>query len=224
MIGLLQNADDILRRRAWTIQPSRAATALPRLAAAIVVFGMFYGAVMGLFGGMLGDRWLQVVYAALKVPFLLLGSFVIGLPSFFVLNTLLGLRSDFARALRAVTAAQAGLAVVLASLAPLTALWYGSSADYQAALRFNGLMFLVASLAGQWLLRQYYRPLILANPRHRWLLAMWLVIYVFVAIQLAWIFRPFVGDPSLPVQFIREESWGNAYVVVGRLIYDALTR
>jgi hypothetical protein len=50
----------------------------------------------------------------------------------------------------------------------------------------------------------------------------WLGIYVFIAIQMAWIFRPFVGDPSAPVQFLREESWGNAYEVVGRLIWDAL--
>ena len=63
-----------------------------------------------------------------------------------MLNTLFGLRRDFPQALRALIAAQAGLAIVLASLAPFTLLWYASSADYYAALRFNGLMFAVASL------------------------------------------------------------------------------
>ena len=50
----------------------------------------------------------------------------------------------------------------------------------------------------------------------------WLAIYVFVGIQMAWVLRPFVGDPRLPAQFFREHSWGNAYDVVARLIYDAV--
>jgi MFS family permease len=222
MTALLLRADDILRRRDWTTGSGRAGSALGWLLAAILAFGMFYGAVMGLFGGVLGERLWQVIFSAAKVPVLLLASFLLGLPSFFVFNTLFGLRRDFGQAVRALMATQAGLAIVLASLAPLTALWYASSADYGAALRFNGMMFAVASLAGQWLLRQYYRPLIRRNRRHRWMLWTWLGIYVFIAIQMAWIFRPFVGDPGAPVQFLREESWGNAYEVVGRLIWDAL--
>ena len=50
----------------------------------------------------------------------------------------------------------------------------------------------------------------------------WLGIYVFVAIQLAWVLRPFIGSLGAPVQFFREDSWGNAYIVVARLICDAL--
>jgi hypothetical protein len=224
MTTLLLRADDILRRRRWTTESGRTGPAVLWFMAAIVAFGMSYGAVMGTFGGVRGERLWQVLYSAVKVPLLLLATFLIGLPSFFVLNTLFGLRGDFARAVRALLATQAGLAIVLASLAPLTAFWYASSADYAAALRFNGLMFAVASLGGQWLLRQYYRPLVRRNRRHRWMLWTWLGIYVFIAIQMAWIFRPFVGAPGSPVQFFREGNWGSAYEVVGRLIYDAVLR
>lgn len=224
MLSFLLRTDDILRRRPWTTQVGRTGSALAWLAAAIILFGMLYGAVMGVFGGVLGDRAWQVLYAALKVPLLLGVTFLLGLPSFFVLNTLFGLRRDFGASVRSLMATQAGLAIVLASLAPLTMLWYASSADYSAALLFNGLMFAVASFAGQWLLREYYRPLIARNPRHRWMFWTWLGIYVFVGIQMAWIMRPFVGAPGSPVQFFREESWGNAYTVVAQLIYDALVR
>ena len=51
-----------------------------------------------------------------------------------MLNTLLGLRNDFAVAIRALAATQAGLVVVLASLAPLTALWYFAVADHPNAV------------------------------------------------------------------------------------------
>lgn len=224
MLTFLLRADDILRRRPWTTQSGRMGSAMSWLTMSIVAFGMLYGAGMGVFGGVMGDRFWQVLYSAVKVPLLLCVTFLIGLPSFFVLNTLFGLRRDFGVSVRSLMATQAGLAIVLASLTPLTILWYASSGDYSAALRFNGLMFAVASLAGQWLLRAHYRPLIARNPRHRWMFWTWLGIYVFVAIQMAWILRPFVGAPGTPVQFFREESWGNAYMVVVRLIYDALTR
>ena len=127
--------------------------------ACVLLFGFLYGIAMGSYGGVGGDRVWQLLYSGLKVPLLLLATFFIGLPSFFVLNTLFGLRRDFREALRALVAAQAGVAIVLASCAPLTLFWYASFADYSAALLFNGLIFAVASFAGQFLLRGYYRPL-----------------------------------------------------------------
>ena len=168
------------------------------LGVCVLVFGFLYGMAMGSYGGVGGDRVWQLLYSGLKVPVLLLATFLIGLPNFFVLNTLFGLRRDFREALRALVAAQAGVAIVLASCAPLTLFWYASVADYSAAVLFNGLIFALASFAGQHLLRGYYRPLILRNPRHRPLLWTWLALYIFTGIQMAWIMRPFVGASSAP--------------------------
>ena len=218
MTGFILRADDILRRRTLATGSAGVTSALVSLVASVLVFGMIYGAVLGTFGGVTGERIWQVFYAAVKVPMLLIVTFLIGLPSFFVLNTLLGLRRDFAEAIRALVATQAGLAIVLASLAPLTAVWYASSGSYAAALRFNLLMFAVASFGAQGILRGYYRPLIRRNRRHRWMLWTWLVIYSFVGVQMAWTLRPFVGAANMEVQFFRREAWGNAYVVIAELI------
>ena len=75
-------------------------------------------------------------------------------------------------------------------------------------------MFAVASFSAQWMLRRDYLPLIRKDPKHRWMLRAWIVIYVFVGIQMGWVLRPFIGDPDVPVQFFRENSWSNAYEVV----------
>jgi hypothetical protein len=222
--AFLRQADDVLRQRPWTTSGVGTLAALGRLIANLVVFGMAYGAVMGTYGGLCGGRTWQLFYSAVKVPMLLMVTFLLGLPSFFVLNTLLGLRRDFFQAVRALVAAQAGLAIVLASLAPFTALYYASFDDYQGAILFNTLMFAAASLVGQWLLRRYYRPLTARNARHRWMLWSWLALYAFVGIQMGWVLRPFIGDPTGPVQFLREESWGNAYEVVFRMIWSRLHR
>ena len=222
MIPLLRRADDILRRRPWIAQSAPAGSDRLWLGACVFLFGMLYGAVMGSFGGVGVDRLWQVAFSAIKVPLLLLVTFLIGLPKLLCPQHAFRAAPRLCGGTTALVAAQAGLAIVLASLAPFTLVWYASSGDYPAAILFNALMFTVASFSAQRLLREYYRPLIRRKILHRRMLGTWLAIYVFVGIQMGWVLRPFVGSPNAPVEFFRQESWGNAYEVVARLIYDAL--
>ena len=186
--------------------------------AAVALAGAAYGACMGSYAG----RGTQVIYSAIKVPILLALTAGLALPSFFVLNTLLGLRNDWPRALRAVLLAQGVVAVALGGVAPLVLVWYSGGGPYKVATLFNGGAFLLASLAAQWRLRRDYRPLVARDRRHRATLACWLTVYVFVGIQLAWVLRPFIGDPGRQPTFFREGAWGNAYVVVAEVIIGAL--
>ncbi len=207
MVRSLAQADDVIRGRTsgreWWL---------------LLICGLAYGAVMGSFDGRIG----QSIFSAVKVPLLLLATVGLSLPSFFIVNTLMGLRDDFAQALRAVIASQAGLTVILVSLAPLTLFWYASSTNYHAAILFNGLMFATASVGAQVLLRRSYRPLVARHPRHRWLLRFWLLLYAFVGIQMGWVLRPFIGQPFEPVEFFRSGAWDNAYVIVARMIWEQL--
>jgi len=180
--------------------------------------GLFYGAVMGSYG----LAPLQALYSALKVPLLVGVATLLCLPNFYTVNAVLGLRADFPRAVRAILSAQGTVAVVLAGLAPITAFLYASLSVYGLAVAANGVMFLIAALAGQVALARRYRPLIAANPRHRLGRAAWLTLYIFVAIQMAWVLRPFIGDPTLPTRFFRSGAWGNAYVEVARLLWGLL--
>jgi hypothetical protein len=220
MWTMLFQADSLLRARPWAVEGGYTSRKLAQLGIMVAAFGITYGAVMGSFGGMLGEHFRQIVYSAMKVPFLLLGTFVLSLPSFFVVNTLFGLRSDFSYSLRALLATQAGLTIILASFAPFTILWYVSSSNYRGAILFNTLMFGCASVAAQWLLRRLYEPLIKRNPRHRLLMRAWLVIYAFVGIQMAWVLRPFIGYPDAPTQFFRQDPWGNAYVRLANILWS----
>ena len=72
------------------------------------------------------------------------------------------------------------------------------------------------------MVRRYYVTLIRRSPTHRTILYAWFFLYIFVGVQMAWVLRPFVGDASAPVTFFRQQAWGNAYVVVGRLISSVL--
>lgn len=220
-IAFWRRADDVLRQR-WTHFAAGEWSRAGQLIACTILCGGLYGAVMGTFGGLAGDRSLQVVYSATKVPLLLGATFLLSLPSFFVVQSLLGLRTDLARSIHVLLATQATMAILLASLAGVTAVWYVTTTHYATAVFFNGLIFAVASLGSQRVLRGHYRRLIAADPRHAWSLRAWLVVYLFVGIQMAWTLRPFIGDPGGTVQFFRQDTWGNAYVKLLDLIHVVL--
>ncbi len=195
---------------------------MTRLLSTIVLGGLIYGAVMGAFSGIGPDNLRQILFSAVKVPLLLLVTFALCLPSYFVLNTLFGLRDDFAQALRALITAQAGITILLCALAPYTAFWYINFEHYRLAILFNGLIFAIASLSAQLILVRLYRPLIRNHPRHRMMLGFWLVQYVAVGIQMGWVLRPFIGSPEIPTEFFREDSWTNAYVAISEMIMRTL--
>lgn len=181
----------------------------------IALFGVTYGLLMGTFCGP-GQlpRAYQALFSGIKVPLLLLLTFGLALPSFYVVNMLLGLGGDFPVALRALLSTQAGLTIILASLSPFTVMFYASTINYDAAILFNALMFAVASVAAQRLLKRFYRPLIEKDARHRRLMRLWLVMYAFVGIQMGWVLRPFIGHPDAGTTFFRPGAWGNAYIEV----------
>ncbi|MGL4421271.1 MAG: hypothetical protein ACRCZF_11440, partial [Gemmataceae bacterium] len=187
---------------------------------AVLCGGAIYGAIMGAFAG----RAEQVFYSAVKVPLLLAASTGLALPSFFVFNTLAGLRDDFPAAMRAVIGSQGTVAIILAALAPLTLVWYASAVDYLDAIVYNAAVFAVASFSAQRTLRRAYRDLIARNQRHRIIYRIWVFLYAFVGIQMGWVLRPFIGYPGWDPSFLRPGAWSNAYVVVAQTIYRSLTQ
>jgi hypothetical protein len=137
-------------------------------------------------------------------------------------NTLLGLRADFGECLRALGVSQAVLIVALASMAPLTAVWYVSVPDYSDAILFDAGIFLIASGSAQWALRRAYWPLVERHPRHARMLRVWMVVYAFVGIQMGWVLRPFVGSPDAATTFFRRDAFTNLYVYLIHLVVGKL--
>lgn len=209
--------DGVLRAEGRFAVGGRTVPWLP-LAVVLGACGFLHGAVMGSFD----LRILQPLYSGLKVPLLLSTATVVCLPSFFVINTVLGLRDDFGAACRGVLAAQATVAIALASMAPLIVLLYVSIDHYRTVIVMNGLIFAVATLAGQVTLNKHYAVLVARNRLHHLGRLVWVTMYVFIAVQAAWVLRPFIGSPGLPSQFFREDPWSNAYVVVTRYVVDAV--
>ena len=246
----LDTVDHVLRRRDWSESNAakafgdsesllaqsgsqEIATSIPfrKVIAIVLICGPVYGLAMGSYAFAVGERALlaqipQLIYSGVKVPLLLCFTVAISLPSFFVINTLMGLREDFREALGAIVSAQAGLTLILVSLFPITLFVYGclpsGRTSYAFAVLFNAAMFAVASISAQVLLRAYYTKLVARNARHRWMVRFWIVVYAFVGIQAGYVLRPFIGSPRMEPTFLRRDSFENAYVKVFSLICEVL--
>jgi len=180
-------------------------------AAAVLAGGALQGAALGSASG----TWQISVYSAVKVPLLLLAATAVTLPSFYVLHAVLGLRDDFAAACRGLLSTQAALGVALGSTAPLVVFLIVTVPDPYLQTLGAGAAFAAATLSSQSVLRRHYAPLLARDRRHRVTLTCWAVLYVFFSIQLAWVLRPFLGTPGLPIEFLRAQAFEqNAYVVL----------
>jgi len=103
---LFQAIDDFLRGRGVFAPEAPLAGRLRWLVILVITCGPFYGVVMGTYSGLAASRFHQLLYSGIKVPLLLLATFLLCLPSFLVINTIAGLREDFGQVLRALIGTQ----------------------------------------------------------------------------------------------------------------------
>jgi len=192
-----------------------------RLIGSVVLGAAAYGAAMGSYSLLYGDPR-QMLISIIKLPAMLLLTFGLSLPLFYVLTGLFGLRAAFPSLARAIVQGQLAFTILLGSLGPLVVMWYVSVPTYAPAVLVNGAAFAVASGGSHLVMRRLARTLGRGDRRCRWLILAWTLVYVFVGIQMGWVLRPFIGEPGKPVQWLRPTAWGNAYVEVVQLVGRAL--
>jgi hypothetical protein len=177
-----------------------------------------YGAVMGATNLLqasameTGGKLLMVLASAIKVPALFLLTLVIVLPPVYVANTLVGPRLGFPRVLTVLLASVALTAAVLASTATVAFFFALTSRSYHFIKLLHVVFFVYAGIVGLRFFQKCIRavtPLPMRGKLKRLFLGT-LVLYVFVGTQLAWVLRPFVGDPGMEFQVFRPRK-GNFY-------------
>ena len=199
---------------AWTGQWSPRRFALH--VAVIVVGAGLYGAAMG--------WWRdpqQAFYVAIKFPLIILLTTIGNALLNAMLAPLLGLNMPLRQSCSAILMSFTVTAAILGAFSPLMAfmVWNAppmspevSGATYSfiklshvAAIAFAGTM-------GNARLFQLLAQLGGSRTVARRVLFAWLAVNLFLGSQLSWILRPFIGSPSLPVEFFRATALhGNFY-------------
>jgi hypothetical protein len=191
--------------------------------AAITLFGAIAGLSVGAWTG-----GLHMFYVATKVPLLLLGTLLIGLPSMVVLGRFIGCPLSFAGAASLALSSIARTSVVLAALAPATAYFAITLPGrgvvvYRAVVLSQVFAFAVAGFVGVTALRGRLASIVEDKAKHTRIVCLWIALYSFVGAQLTWIVRPFLGNPGAPVEYLRPytERIGldsNFYAAVFKLL------
>jgi len=204
-----------------------------------VIMAGLYGAVMGatnLLQGTdmeLNSKLLLIVVTAIKVPVLFLLTLAIVLPPVYVSNAFVGARLSFRQMLALLLASVAIMVTILASMATVAFFFALTSRSYHFIKLLHVLIFAYAGLTGlSYLVKSLHAisppierrkpglPPIRSTPQ--WLFVGWLLLYMFVGTQLAWVLRPFVGSPTEKFQLFRPRE-GNFYESVFDSL-DQLTR
>jgi len=206
---LLSDRDEFF---AEVIEGKALETKLLHATVTLVVLCALYGAGAGAYAGPL-----QSLSAAIKLPFLFLGTLAICFPGFYVIQVLVGSRLRFTQVLALVTGALALTAVLLAAVIPVTAFFLLTGANYYFLELLHVVIVLGAGFAGMVMLHD---GLAFAcekrgvYPRKAMtIMKVWAVLFAFVGVQMAWNLRPFVGDRGQPFKIFRHYE-GNFYTAI----------
>jgi hypothetical protein len=174
---------------------------LSSMTLATLFFTAAYGAIMGLF-----QPGLQTLYAAAKLPIVVLGTALLCTPTFYVFNSILGSRFTFPQTLATVLFLASATALVLVAFAPIAWLFTVSTKGPEFLVFLHLLIFVIAVWYGLGTLNTARRYLAYIDASHTPInagfLAIWCVIALVVALQMSYYFRPlFIPEPGAPPVF-----------------------
>lgn len=206
-------------RRQWPLAPFCIAT--------IAIGAGAFGAAMG--------GWrdsLQALYTGIKLPLvILLTTLGNGLLNG-MLAPLLGLNITFRQSLTVVLMSFAVAAIVLGALSPVMwfVVWNTPPLTTGTSLSSPEYGFLQLTLAAFIALAGVLGNVRLLPLLEQWtgnvatarnLLLAWLTANLFLGSQIAWVLRPFIWDPSRPVEFVGREYFRGSFF---ETIFNAVCR
>jgi hypothetical protein len=177
------------------------------MVATIAIAMAIVGAAIGSYRG-----GIQIGYAAIKLPLVLLGTAALSAPALTAIGASLGRRARLTGDLALVITSLAFGAMLLAACTPLILLGRAMDMSYHAMVLALTGMFAIAGLAA---LRMIVHALSLERgPGKHSAIAGLCIVFALVGGQLAWALRPYLVRPRTPdVPFVRE---------MGDTLFDAI--
>ena len=215
--------DLLLRDRARMLarihRGTELAAIMRTMIATIAVTMAIVGAALGSYRG-----GVQIAYAAIKLPIVLLGTAALSAPVLSATGAALGRRSRLSADLALVMAALAFGSLLLVACTPLLLLGRSVDLDYHRMILAVVAMFAIAGAAALRMICQGVARE--AAPGWRTAVAALCLVFTLVGGQLAWALRPYLVRPRAPeVMFLRQVEGSLFDSVTGALrsargIYD----
>jgi hypothetical protein len=159
--------------------------------------------------------WRLPIWTSLKVPALFLANLAVCLFAFYVMNLFIGVDMRFGSMVMVTLLALAATGVMLAVFVPVIAVFAVCTESYHFVKVMHVATFTIAGFFGLRVLAEglgRLAPPEVPGRRLGVLLSAWLILYMVVGGQLAWMMKPFLGTPYLPATPPFRIESGNIYV------------
>jgi hypothetical protein len=187
----------------------------------VLIFMFVYGIIMGSY-----NSFAQSVSTSLKLPLLIYLSIFICFPAFFVIQFMLGSRMTLTQMLGVVLSGFIVFSTIAVSFVPIV-LFFMITGDNYAFIKLLHVGILMFS--GLFAMRTIIRGLKYSCERQNIypkqglrVFKVWIFIFAFVGMQLAWNLRPFVGSRNMQFELVREKE-GNFYLAIIESAYSLVS-
>lgn len=235
-MSIIAYIDHLLRNREQVIAELQDTNTAPQVTKTcfkvFLVLTVVYGVIMGSQSLMHGHLygWMYSLSTAVKLPLLFLLTLAICLPLLYVLNILIGPREQFKVVLGLLISSLAVTSILLGACALILGFFMLSTKSYAFITLLNVGILTIAGIYGVWFLAQAMRTLApqieteseeyeIGNVRV--IINCWLITYGIVGTQMAWIMRPFIGNPGTSFSIFRVQE-SNFYITIAHLIQRLL--
>jgi hypothetical protein len=189
---------------------------LAHLVGIVVAGGAIYGFSMGL-----RHSFLQAIASAIKVPALFFITLLICLSTLHFLGLLFGSRLSLTQTLTVLLTGVAINSVVLGSFAPISLFFLLSGSSYEFLMLMHVTIFIISGVAGLVYIRKNFHYIRQQSGDDSssagFLLPIWMLLYMFVGSQMAYILAPFVGRESVFMLFRIPQD--NFYTYLMEIIF-----
>ncbi len=178
----------------------------------ICLLSFGYGVTMGAYHG-----FLQALVAGVKVTALFSLALLICFPAFFIIQYVLGSRLRLVQMISIVLSGFLLMTAIMVSFVPIVIIFLLTGSNYYFLQLLHVAVFILSGLFGMGTIVDALR--FSCDKKGVYphvgvvVFRFWVVILAFVAIQLAWNLRPFMGDRGEPFRLFREYE-GNFYTAL----------
>ncbi|MCK9220607.1 MAG: hypothetical protein PHF97_10855 [Bacteroidales bacterium] len=178
----------------------------------ISLFAFLYGAVMGS-----SHSLIQSIVAGIKIIVLFLSTVIICFPSFFIIQQVLGSKMSVRQMMIIVLSGLVLTSTIAISFTPIVIVFQITGGNYHFLQLLHVAIFIFAGIFGMRLMVDALKyacenkdiyPKIGVN-----VFRIWIIIFAFVGIQLAWNLRPFLCEKNEEFKIFRKYE-GNFYTAI----------
>lgn len=215
MESVFKEPETLCEETVQAVEPRRKLLALSLYA---VCGSALYGVTMGL-----NHSPLQALVSAIKVPTLFLVTLVICLPTLHFIGLLFGSTIRFGQSLIILLAGVSLTSILLGAFAPISLLFLASGSDYPFLLLMHVAIFAFCGAAGLYSVNRNFVTIqrqvsgSVAPPSGHVLKA-WMLLYMFVGTQTAYLLSPFISRGPGFVLFHTEG--GNFYTYLWSVLRE----